>query len=142
MLLVDIDGEKVAEVPLNATAAQVAAQFNAAASLAKPFAKIITKDALGVSQTLFTTAQTITVRAEIWKTDMSGILVAFAGTYPVPFFDSNGREHYLKMVFANGVAEVVVAAGKLAPSKYRATKASSRLANVIEHEIIVALNGA
>ena len=109
---------------------------------AKPIAKIITKDALGAPQTLFTVAQTITVRAEIWKPDLSGVLTTFAGTYPVPFFDSNGREHYLKMVFANGVSELTIAAGKLQPSKYRATKASSTLADVVPHEIIVALNGA
>lgn len=143
LVLVDIDGANLAELSPNADGASIAATFNAtAAPAAKPIAKIITKDALGSPQTLFTSAQTITVRAEIWKPDNSGVLTTFSGTYPVPFFDSNNKEHYMKLTFTNGVAEITIAAGKLQPSKYRATKASSTLADVVPHEIIVALNGA
>lgn len=140
MVLIELDGQTWQELPIDATAQTIAAAWDATPSTwpaPLPKAKIITKNGGGVITTKFTSAQAITIRAEIWTADLSQ-LTNYAGTSFVPFFDATGKEHYVKLVFTAGVAETTIAAGKVPPGKYRATKKSSTIADVIEHEIIIA----
>ena len=149
LALIDIDGTVYEEFPAQGYDhnALLAAWDNAPDTIQpppappKPQARILTKNALGQAETVFSVGDPITIIAEILDPTGASIVEDFVGTFPVPFFDSNGREYWIKLTFEAGVAEVTVGGGVLPTGKYMATEKSSVLADVIPHTIIVALSG-
>jgi hypothetical protein len=138
-VIVDVDNQVYSEFPTPYDHTGFLSSWTSAPAAlpTKPMAKVITKNDLGTEQDMFVLGDAITLRVEIWESDMSAIKTDFAGTFYVPFFDAQQITHWVHLNFTAGIAERAI--NNLEEGQYKATTASSTLVVVRPHEIIIAI---